>query len=67
VKRHLVLVAVLILTATTMRVSAQEIHSEHFWYGKPEGTASSNDLIIRDLYALSANETTRFETGSPIG
>ncbi|MFW5643270.1 MAG: DNA/RNA non-specific endonuclease [Alkalispirochaeta sp.] len=39
---------------------AQEIHSEHFYFGMPAGTPRENDLIIRDLYALSANETTRF-------
>lgn len=37
-----------------------EIHSEHFLYGMPIGTPETNDLIIRDLYALSSNDTTKF-------
>lgn len=38
----------------------QEIHSEHFIYGQPLGSPATNDLIIRDLYALSSNDSTRF-------
>ena len=37
-----------------------EIHCKHFIYGYPLGTPESNDLIIRDLYALSSNDTTKF-------
>ena len=37
-----------------------EIHSEHFLFGYPTGTPASNDLIIRDLYALSSNDQTKF-------
>lgn len=37
-----------------------EIHSEHFAYGIPLGTDPSNDLIIRDIYALSSNDETKF-------
>ncbi|MTI39530.1 DNA/RNA non-specific endonuclease [Fulvivirga lutimaris] len=38
----------------------QEIHCEHFFYGYPFGTPASNDLIIRDIYALSNNDDTKF-------
>ena len=44
-------------------VSAQdrpEIYCEHFFYGYPYGTPPSNDLIIRDIYALSNNDSTKF-------
>jgi endonuclease G len=44
-------------------VSAQhtgEIHSEHLWMGMPRGTEATNDLIIRDLYAASTNDATKF-------
>lgn len=37
-----------------------EIHSEHFVHGRPLGSPATNDLIIRDLYALSSNDSTRF-------
>ena len=37
-----------------------EIHCKHFTHGYPLGTPPSNDLIIRDLYALSSNDATKF-------
>ncbi len=37
-----------------------EIHCKHFIYGYPTGTPFSNDLIIRDNYALSSNDDTKF-------
>ena len=35
---------------------APEIHCKHFFYGYPEGTSTTNDLIIRDGYALLSND-----------
>jgi len=37
-----------------------EIHCKHFFHGYPLGTPPTNDLIIRDIYALSNNDTTKF-------
>ncbi|MEQ8243992.1 DNA/RNA non-specific endonuclease [Fulvivirga sp.] len=37
-----------------------EIHCKHFFYGYPFGTPETNDLIIRDIYALSNNDDTKF-------
>jgi endonuclease G len=37
-----------------------EIHCKHFYKGYPFGTPETNDLIIRDLYALSNNDSTKF-------
>lgn len=37
-----------------------EIHCKHFVYGYPLGVPATNDLIIRDCYALSSNDTTKF-------
>jgi len=37
-----------------------EIYCEHFFYGYPFGSPASNDLIIRDIYALSNNDETKF-------
>ncbi len=36
-----------------------EIHCKHFIYGYPTGAPLSNDLIIRDIYALSSNDVTK--------
>lgn len=56
--------AVLALIALALPVvsSAQvtEIQSEHFLFGYPTGMPAGNDLVIRDLYALSANAETKF-------
>ena len=50
------------VVAQTMAVSAVplEIHSKHWIFGYPLGTPATNDLIIRDIYALSSNDTTTF-------
>lgn len=37
-----------------------EIHSEHFFLGMPLGSPEANDLIFRDLYILSNNDSTKF-------
>ena len=37
-----------------------EIHCKHFIYGYPLGTPASNDLIIRNIYALSSNDERKF-------
>ena len=37
-----------------------EIFCKHFLYGYPSGAPASNDLIIRDCYALSNSDTTKF-------
>jgi endonuclease G len=37
-----------------------EIHSKHWLFGLPQGTDDTNDLIIRDAYALSNNDETKF-------
>lgn len=41
-------------------IHTSEIHSKHFFYGCPMGTDPTNDLIIRDIYALSSNDQTKF-------
>lgn len=37
-----------------------ELHSEHWIHGVPLGTPETNDLIIRDIYALSSNDARKF-------
>ena len=39
---------------------SKEIHCKHFFYGYPTGTPATNDLVIRDTYALSSNDETKF-------
>lgn len=56
-------VGVLVLlfwVAVTVLAQAPEIHSNHFVAGYPTGTPATNDLIIRDSYALSSNDDTKF-------
>lgn len=36
-----------------------EIHTKHFFGGMPQGVAPTNDLIIRDSYCLSSNDSTK--------
>ncbi len=39
---------------------AQEVHIAHCLKGCPTGTPTTNDLIIREVYVLSSNDTTKF-------
>ncbi len=58
----LVILAGALLVALT-RVESPvypEIHCKHFFYGYPTGTPATNDLVIRDIYALSSNDETKF-------
>ena len=40
--------------------SVPEVHCKHVYLGMPLGTAPTNDLIIRDNYSLSSNDSTKF-------
>jgi endonuclease G len=53
-------IALFIAGTTQAQDFRPEIYCEHFFYGYPYGTPASNDLIIRDIYALSNNDSTRF-------
>ena len=39
---------------------AQDIHIVHCLAGCPTGTPNTNDLVVREIYALSNNEKTKF-------
>lgn len=58
--RIFVFVAFLMLSLATFGQSRPEIHCKHFFMGYPFGTPASNDLIIRDIYAMSNNDATKF-------
>jgi len=51
---------ILFLLQTTVLAQRPEIHSKHFLFGYPFGTPATNDLIIRDIYALSNNDDRKF-------
>lgn len=48
------------ITVSALGQARPEIHCKHFFNGYPFGTPATNDLIIRDLYALSSNDDTKF-------
>ncbi len=48
------------MSLSTVGQDRQEIHCKHFFKGYPYGTPVSNDLIIRDIYAMSNNDETKF-------
>ena len=54
------LALILISPPVTQGADFPEIHCKHIIYGYPTGTPFSNDLIIRDIYALSSNGETKF-------
>ncbi len=47
-------------TFLTIQTSAQEIHADLCMYGCPSGSPPTNDIIIRDIYILSSNDSTKF-------
>ncbi len=58
--RPLVLIMLTALSLLPLKSTAQEIHHPHCLYGCPSGTSSTNNLIIRKIYILSSNTTTKF-------
>jgi endonuclease G, mitochondrial len=63
-KAHIILICSLFLFFQQIHAQKEihrpEIHCKHFIYGYPYGTPITNDLIIRDIYALSNNDETKF-------
>jgi len=45
---------------TAARTARAEIHTFHCLHGCPSGTASTNDLVVREIYSLSSNDLTKF-------
>ena len=48
------------LQAIANETQALETHCKHFIFGIPLGTPATNDLIIRDINAMSTNDDTKF-------
>lgn len=53
------LVSLLALPATAQD-NLGSIHSKHWLFGAPQDAPATNDIVIRDSYALSNNRTTKF-------
>jgi len=60
VVRALCVALVLLVGGVAGNASAQEIHAPHCLLGCPLGGPVSNDLIVREIYALSSNDQTKF-------
>jgi len=52
----MLLLLLTVVSSPPLRAQHPEIHSEHFLHGYPTGTPTTNDLVIRDIYALSSND-----------
>jgi hypothetical protein len=60
-KSRLILAVLLTTLAANLSLAQrQEIHCRHFLHGYLFGASATNDVIIRDLYALSSNDETKF-------
>ena len=58
---YIITAVVLVLaTGAGQAQHRQEIHNKHFFAGYPYGAPATNDFIIRDIYALSSNDSTKF-------
>lgn len=54
------LLAALFVLMVSPAFAESEIHIVHCLKGCPTGAPDSNDLIVREIYALSSNDTTKF-------
>ena len=50
----------MVVTILTMPANAQEIHADLCLHGCPSGSPATNDIVIRGVYILSSNDTTKF-------
>lgn len=56
--KRLILTLILAVALATA-ASAQEIHSKHCLHGCPLGGSPSDDLIVREIYILRTNDSTK--------
>ena len=49
-----------IVSILIMPAEAQELHADLCMHGCPSGSPATNDIVIRDIYILSSNDTTKF-------
>lgn len=55
-KRFLMFCFLLVLISCGREQTVDQAHNGHFFYGQPKGTPQSNNLILREIYALSSND-----------
>ena len=50
----------MVVTILTIPANAQELHADLCLHGCPSGSPATNDIVIRNIYILSSNDTTKF-------
>lgn len=59
-KRAILLLMCVVLACPAWAIPLEKVQLELCPFGLPLGTSDANDLVVRDIYALSANPTTKF-------
>ncbi len=57
---RVILAGLALLAAIGSSAKAEELHIQHCLHGCPAGAPITNDLIVREIYVLSSNDTTKF-------
>ena len=57
---RLATVIAVVVAIPAVPAGAQEIHADLCLHGCPSGSPPTNDLVIRSVYLLSSNDTTKF-------
>ena len=52
--------AIMLVATSALPVVGQEIHADLCLHGCPAGSSATNDIVVRDIYILSSNDTTKF-------
>ena len=55
-------ITVALVLASTLGIDglARELHARLCPYGCPAGAPRTNDVVVREIYVLSSNDTTKF-------
>lgn len=59
-KRAILLLMCVVLACPAWAIPLEKLQLEICPFGLPQGTKDGNDLVIRDIYVLSANPATKF-------
>lgn len=55
-RRATLTIAFACLVVAPLEAQHPEIHTKHFLHGYPAGVPETNDLVVREIYALSSND-----------
>ena len=58
--RQAIKAGMLVLAASFLPAKAVELHTDLCLYGCPAGAAQTNDVVVRPIYVLSSNDSTKF-------